>query len=48
MKTAILATLVASAAAFVPAKDAARATSLSASFETELGAQAPYGMCATM
>ena len=42
MKTAILATLVASAAAFAPAKQAATTTSLSA-FENELGAQEPLG-----
>jgi TctA family transporter len=48
MKTAILATLVGSAAAFAPSKNAALATSLSASFESELGAQAPYGAYMTM
>ena len=42
MKTAILATLVASAAAFAPAKQAATSTSLN-SFEGELGAQPPLG-----
>jgi hypothetical protein len=42
MKSAILATLIASAAAFAPAKQAATTTSL-ASFESELGAQDPLG-----
>ncbi len=43
MKTAILASLIASAAAFAPAKDAARSTALNMAFENELGAQAPLG-----
>ena len=42
MKTAVLASLIASAAAFAPAKQAVSSTSLSA-FENELGAQAPLG-----
>ena len=42
MKTAILASLIATAAAFAPAKDVARSTALNA-FEDELGAQAPLG-----
>jgi hypothetical protein len=42
MKTAVLATLVATASAFAPAKQAAQTTSLSA-FENELGAQEPLG-----
>ena len=42
MKTAILASLVASAAAFAPSKQATTTTSLNA-FEGELGAQAPIG-----
>ena len=42
MKSAILATLIASAAAFAPAKQAATTTSL-ASFESEIGAQDPLG-----
>ena len=42
MKTAIIASLVASAAAFAPAKQAAQSTSLKA-FEDALGAQAPLG-----
>jgi Chlorophyll A-B binding protein len=42
MKTAILATLIASAAAFAPAKQAVTSTSLQA-FESELGAQPPLG-----
>jgi Chlorophyll A-B binding protein len=43
MKTAILATLIASAAAFAPAKDASRSTALNMAFESELGAQPPLG-----
>ena len=43
MKTAILASLIAAAAAFAPAKDAARSSTLSMSFESELGAQEPLG-----
>ena len=43
MKTAILATLIASAAAFAPAKDATKSTALNMAFEDELGAQAPLG-----
>jgi hypothetical protein len=42
MQTVILATLIASAAAFAPAKQGATSTSL-ASFEDALGAQAPLG-----
>ena len=42
MKTAVLASLIATAAAFAPAKQAAHSTSLKA-FEDELGAQAPLG-----
>ena len=42
MKTAILASLIAAASAFVPAKQAAVKTSLN-SFEEELGAQPPLG-----
>ena len=42
MKTAILASLIASAAAFAPAKQAATSTTLKA-FEDELGAQPPLG-----
>ena len=42
MKTAILASLIATAAAFAPAKQAAKTTSLN-SFENELGAQDPLG-----
>jgi hypothetical protein len=42
MKTAILASLVASAAAFAPAKQAVTSTSLNA-FEDALGAQPPLG-----
>eukprot|EP00534_Pseudo-nitzschia_fraudulenta_P001961 CAMPEP_0201116824 /NCGR_PEP_ID=MMETSP0850-20130426/985_1 /ASSEMBLY_ACC=CAM_ASM_000622 /TAXON_ID=183588 /ORGANISM="Pseudo-nitzschia fraudulenta, Strain WWA7" /LENGTH=201 /DNA_ID=CAMNT_0047381007 /DNA_START=71 /DNA_END=676 /DNA_ORIENTATION=+ len=43
MKSAILATLVASAAAFAPAQQKASSTSLSA-FEDALGAQPPLGL----
>eukprot|EP00529_Nitzschia_sp_RCC80_P041979 CAMPEP_0113462842 /NCGR_PEP_ID=MMETSP0014_2-20120614/12323_1 /TAXON_ID=2857 /ORGANISM="Nitzschia sp." /LENGTH=49 /DNA_ID=CAMNT_0000354763 /DNA_START=10 /DNA_END=155 /DNA_ORIENTATION=+ /assembly_acc=CAM_ASM_000159 len=43
MKTAaVLATLLASASAFAPAKQSAKTTSLNA-FEDELGAQPPLG-----
>ena len=42
MKTAIFASLIAAAAAFAPAKQAAKTTSLSA-FEDALGAQPPLG-----
>ena len=42
MKTAILASLIASAAAFAPAKQAATSTAVKA-FEDELGAQPPLG-----
>jgi hypothetical protein len=42
MKTAVLATLIASAAAFAPAKQVARSTAVKA-FEEELGAQRPLG-----
>ena len=43
MKTAIVASLIASAAAFAPSKDAARSTALNMAFEDELGATAPLG-----
>jgi Chlorophyll A-B binding protein len=44
MKSAILASLITTAAAFAPAKDASsRSTALSMAFESELGAQAPLG-----
>ena len=42
MKTAVIASLVASAAAFAPTKQAASSTALKA-FEDELGAQPPLG-----
>lgn len=42
MKTAVLASLIASAAAFAPAKQAVSTTALNA-FESELGAQPPLG-----
>lgn len=42
MKTVIIASLIASAAAFAPTKDAVRSSSLSA-FQNELGAQDPIG-----
>jgi Chlorophyll A-B binding protein len=44
MKTAILATLFASAAAFAPVKQAATSTSLQVAFEDALGAQPPLGL----
>jgi len=45
MKTAILATLIASAAAFAPSavQQTAASTAMKAAFENELGAQAPIG-----
>jgi hypothetical protein len=43
MKFAVLASLIASAAAFAPTKDAARSSALSMAFENELGAQPPLG-----
>lgn len=44
MKTAIVASLIASAAAFAPAKDAAGSSALKAMpFESEIGAQEPIG-----
>lgn len=43
MKTAILATLVASAAAFAPAKQQASSTSLAGSYDDALGVQKPLG-----
>ena len=43
MKTAVLASLIASAAAFAPAKQAVTATALNNAFEDELGAQPPLG-----
>jgi hypothetical protein len=42
MKTTVLITLLASAAAFAPAKQAARSTAVKA-FEDEIGAQSPLG-----
>ena len=45
MKTAVLASLIASAAAFAPAKQAAKTTAVSASdFEEVLGVQPPLGL----
>jgi hypothetical protein len=41
MKSAILATLVASAAAFAPAQQKSSSTALSADFSKEIGSQAP-------
>jgi hypothetical protein len=41
MKLAVFASLLSAAAAFAPAKEATRASSLAASFDSELGAQAP-------
>ena len=43
MKTAVLASLIASAAAFAPAKQAVTSTALNNAFEDELGAQPPLG-----
>jgi len=43
MKTAILASLLASAAAFAPAQQKAASTALNMAFEEELGAQPPLG-----
>ena len=43
MKTAILASLLATAAAFAPAQQKAASSALSMSFEDELGAQPPLG-----
>jgi hypothetical protein len=43
MKFAVAASLVASAAAFAPAKQSAKTSALSMAFESELGAQAPLG-----
>jgi Chlorophyll A-B binding protein len=44
MKTAIVASLIASVAAFAPSKDAARTSvATSMAFESELGAQPPFG-----
>lgn len=43
MKTVILASLIAGAAAFAPVSQKAASTSLNMAFENELGAQAPLG-----
>ncbi|CAJ1947407.1 unnamed protein product [Cylindrotheca closterium] len=43
MKTAILASLVATAAAFAPAKQAAQTSSSLSAFQNEIGAQMPLG-----
>ena len=43
MKSVIIASLIASAAAFAPAKQTAKTTAVSMAFEDELGAQAPLG-----
>lgn len=43
MKTAVLFSLIASAAAFAPSKDVARSSALNMAFEDELGAQPPLG-----
>jgi len=43
MKSVLIASLVASAVAFAPAKQAATTSAMSMSFESELGAQAPLG-----
>jgi hypothetical protein len=43
MKSAILASLIASAAAFAPASQKSSTTALNSAFQNELGAQAPLG-----
>jgi hypothetical protein len=43
MKLAVIASLVASAAAFAPAKTSTASTALNMAFEDELGAQPPLG-----
>jgi hypothetical protein len=43
MKTPVLASLLATAAAFAPAKQATTSTALNNAFESELGAQPPLG-----
>ena len=43
MKSAILATLIASAAAFAPSKDVARSVATNMAFEDDFGATAPLG-----
>lgn len=43
MKTVILSSLVASAVAFAPAKDASRSTALNMAYESDAGATAPLG-----
>lgn len=43
MKTAIIASLIAGAAAFAPVQQKATTTALNMAFEDELGAQAPLG-----
>ena len=43
MKTAVIASLIASAAAFAPAQQKSSSTALDMAFENELGAQAPLG-----
>jgi hypothetical protein len=43
MKLAVLASLIASAAAFAPAQQSAKTSALSMAFENELGAQPPLG-----
>jgi hypothetical protein len=43
MKTAIMATLIAGAAAFAPSRSAARSTALNADLTKQIGAQAPLG-----
>jgi hypothetical protein len=44
MKSAVIATLIASAAAFAPAKQAAKSTAVFSEFEDALGAQPPLGL----
>eukprot|EP00549_Striatella_unipunctata_P009860 CAMPEP_0118707214 /NCGR_PEP_ID=MMETSP0800-20121206/21053_1 /TAXON_ID=210618 ORGANISM="Striatella unipunctata, Strain CCMP2910" /NCGR_SAMPLE_ID=MMETSP0800 /ASSEMBLY_ACC=CAM_ASM_000638 /LENGTH=77 /DNA_ID=CAMNT_0006609963 /DNA_START=30 /DNA_END=259 /DNA_ORIENTATION=- len=43
MKSAIIASLIASAAAFAPVKDAKTVVSTNMAFESEIGAQPPLG-----
>jgi hypothetical protein len=43
-KSAVVASLLAGASAFAPAQQSASSTALSASFENELGVQAPLGL----
>lgn len=44
MKTAIFASIIASAAAFAPAQQGARSSALAANFDGEIGVTAPLGL----